>query len=144
MNDWKTRNKRDWVSRNMQHGKLADHIRQHPSLAVWSCSIAWSDTAVFAHYCIKSCWQKSLAQALDIFALTGLVCSKIRQQPPFLYKDRASHQPFSSVSYTCLSSVYLLSVMLLSWYLCVFLLCPSPSDACCSDSMVLLSLSAPV
>lgn len=74
-------------------------------------------------------------------SVSGYAARSAANDLPLITK-RASHQPFGSVS--CLSSMYLLSVMLLSRYLRAFLLCPSPSVACCSDSMVLFPLSAPI
>lgn len=129
---------------------VADCMCLYPSLTMWSCLTAWTDTVWRLLFAVemhagRKCFFFFL-KALDIFCplfVSGFAANGAVNDLALITR-RASHQPFGSVSCTCSSSMYLLSVMLLSWYLFAFLLCPSPSVACCSDSMVLFPLLAPI
>lgn len=138
----KTRNKEDWVSWAMQQSRLYLSV-PFTDVVLLDCP-DWHCVA-FALCCRNAHWQKVFfLKAVDIFALCLFQVTQHTVLWMTSLTRRASHQPCGSVSCTCLSSMYLLSIMLLSWYLCAFLLCPSPSVACCSDSMVLFPLLAPI
>lgn len=139
--------RKDWVSRDTQRSRLHLSVPFTDHVVLLDC-LNWHCVA-FTLCCRNAHWQKAIffsLKASDIFAprfVSGYAAHSAVNDLALITR-RASHQPFGSVSCTCSSSMYLLSVMLLSWYLCAFLLCPSPSVACCSDSMVLFPLLAPV
>lgn len=124
---------------------IADCMCLYPSLSMWSCLTAW--TEAFALCCRNAhCQKVFFSQGFGYFCplfVSGYAAHSAVNDLALITR-RASHQPFGSVSCTYSPSMYLVSVMLLSWYLCAFLLCPSPSVACCSDSMVLFPLLAPI
>lgn len=147
-----------WMSKNKETEKtewvgtcsIPEFICLYLSLTMWSCLMVWTDTVWHLLFAVEMRTGRKrfffffFLKVVDVFAL----CLVQVTQPTVLWMTslttRACHQPSGGVSCTFLSSMYLLSIMLLSWYLCAFFLCPSPSVACCSDSMVLFPLLAPI
>lgn len=139
----------EWVKDEKQKEAEQEHVTwriDRPCLSVhftnhvvlldclnWHCAVF----ALYKSYVFYSC----VGYICPLRICSCSILCSTQNDLPLATKREPVTSVLGSVSCSWLSPAYLLSVMLLSWYLCVFLLCPSPSVACCSDSVVLLSLS---